>query len=111
MVLRRSIWVLAAMLCLARSAYAQGYAGDVPMADYLALLKSITPAARDGAEAYLAAYERRCGRAMKTADLRKAMADGDGDPVLMGMIRASHYRDKATLVSLEASVRCEQHGR
>ncbi len=109
MVLMRWICVLA--LCLFHPAHSQEYAGDVPMAEYLALLNSVMPAARDGAEAYRGAFERRCGRAMKTVELRKAMSEGNGDPVLMGMIRASHYRDKATLVSLEASVRCEQHGR
>ena len=81
---------------------------DMPMPDYLGLLGQISPAARRGAQAYLLAFEQRCGRPLRTAQLRQAMADGDGDPVLMAMIRASHLRDTAALGPLGRRIRCEQ---
>ncbi|HRH87196.1 MAG TPA: hypothetical protein PLO41_10145 [Rubrivivax sp.] len=83
-------------------------ADDMPMADYLALLGQISPAAQRGAQAYLLAFEQRCGRPLRTAQLRQAMADGDGDPVLMAMIRASHLRDTTALGPLGHRIRCEQ---
>ena len=83
-------------------------ADDMPMADYLGLLAQIAPAAEDGAKAYLLAFQRRCGRQMSTPDLRRAMSDGDGDPVLMAMIRASHLRDKGALAQLGSRVACER---
>ena len=83
-------------------------ADDVPMADYLGLLAQIAPAAEDGAKAYLLAFQRRCGRQMSTPDLRRAMSDGDGDPVLMAMIRASHLRDTGALAQLGSRVACER---
>ena len=80
----------------------------MPMADYLGLLGQISPAAQRGAQAYLLAFERRCGRPLRTAQLRQAMADGDGDPVLMAMIRASQLRDISALGALGQRIRCEQ---
>ena len=80
---------------------------DMPMPDYLGLLSQISPAAQRGAQAYLLAFERRCGRPLRTAQLRQAMADGDGDPVLMAMIRATHLRDTAALGPLGQRIRCE----
>lgn len=81
---------------------------DMPMADYLGLLARIAPAAEEGARAYLLAFQQRCGQPLSTADLRRAMADGDGDPVLMAMIRASHLRDTAALARLGPRVTCER---
>ena len=83
-------------------------ADDMPMADYLGLLARIAPAAEEGARHYLLAFQQRCGRPLATADLRRAMSDGDGDPVLMAMIRASHLRDTAALTRLGPSVACER---
>jgi hypothetical protein len=83
-------------------------ADDMPMADYLGLLARIAPAAEEGARAYLQAYQQRCGRQLATADLRRAMSDGDGDPMLMAMIRASHLRDSATLAQLGQQIACER---
>jgi hypothetical protein len=80
---------------------------DMPLPDYLALLAQIAPPARDGAQAYLQAFQRRCGRPMKTAELRRAMSDGDGDPVLMGMIRASHLGDSNGITQLGQRVVCD----
>jgi len=87
---------------------------DVPMADYLALLAQISPAARDGAQAYLRAFARRCGRPLTALELRKAIAQGSGDPVLMGMVSASHpsqlaQRD-ALLNQLAQRIRCDGRG-
>jgi hypothetical protein len=80
--------------------------GDVPMADYLALLQQISPAAHHGAQAYLKAHERRCRRSLTSRELRQAMAEGDGDPLLMAMIRASHLQDGPGLTRLGEQVSC-----
>lgn len=79
---------------------------DMPLADYLALLAQIAPPARDGAQAYLQAFQQRCGRPMKTAELRRAMSEGDGDPVLMGLIRASHLGNSNGIALLGQRVVC-----
>ncbi len=98
------------MLCLAGSVGAQpqrlDLQDDVPIDTYLALLSQVAPPARDGAEAYMAAFRSRCGRALRTVELRRAFAQGDGDPVLMGMVRASHERDTAALQRLGSSIAC-----
>ena len=78
----------------------------MPIEDYLALLARIAPAAHDGARAYRQAWLQRCGRPLTAAELRVAMAVGDGNPVLMGMIRASHLRDAAALASLASQIDC-----
>jgi hypothetical protein len=83
---------------------------DMLLTDYLGLLAQISPAAHDGAQAYLQAFEQRCKRSMKASELRRAMSEGDGDPVLMGMIRASHLRDAAGLAQLGQRVTCDQRG-
>lgn len=79
---------------------------DIPLADYLGLLEQIAPAAREGAQAYLQAFHKRCGRGMSAAELRRAIADQNGDPVLMQMIRASHVNDVVELTRLAAQVPC-----
>ena len=78
----------------------------MPLADYLGLLRQIAPAAEAGAKDYLAAFEQRCGRALTTTELRQAMSAGDGDPVLMGLIRASHLRDTVARERLAGQIRC-----
>ena len=87
-------------------------AADVPMGDYLGLLAQVSPAAREGAQAYLQAFQRRCGRPLTAQALRSAVSVGDGDPVLMGMIRANHPSQQAqrdvTLQQLAQRIRCEQ---
>ena len=90
------------------TAGAEAVTDDMSMSDYLGLLSQISPAAQRGAHAYLLAFEQRCGRPLRTAQLRQAMADGDGDPVLMAMIRASHLRDTSALGPLGQRIRCEQ---
>jgi hypothetical protein len=84
---------------------------EMPIEDYLALLARIAPAAHDGARAYRQAWLQRCGRPLTAAELRVAMAVGDGNPVLMGMIRASHLRDAAALASLASQIDCTRGAR
>lgn len=79
---------------------------NVPLTDYLALLRQIAPAAEAGARDYLTAFERRCGRPLTPAELRRAMADGEGDPALMGLIRANHLGDNAEREQLAGQIRC-----
>lgn len=86
-------------------------ASEMPIEDYLALLARIAPAAHDGARAYRQAWHQRCGRSLTTAELRVAMAVGDGNPVLMGMIRASHLRDAPALASLASQIECTRGAR
>ena len=76
------------------------------MADYLALLRQIAPAAELGARDYLAAFRLRCGRAMTSAQLRQAFASEPGDPILMGLIRASQRQDMAMRQALLSRVPC-----
>ena len=79
---------------------------DMPLADYLGLLQQISPAAEEGAKAYLAAFQQRYGRALSTTELRRAMTQGEGDPVLMGLIRASHLKDPAARDQWVQQLRC-----
>jgi hypothetical protein len=101
---------LIALLLSASPAFGQSDAmsilDDVPIDSYLALLAQVAPPARDGAEAYMAAFRSRCGRAMRTVELRRAFADGNGDPTLMSMIRASHEKDTAALQRLGSNIAC-----
>ncbi len=78
----------------------------MPLSDYLGLLRQISPAAEEGARTYLAALQRRCGRNLRTEDLRQAISQGDGDPVLMGLIRASHLRDTSARDQWVQQLRC-----
>lgn len=97
--------VLPAWASLAQSD-AMSLRDDVPIDSYLALLAQVAPPARDGAEAYMAAFRSRCGRPMRTVELRRAFAEGSGDPTLMGMIRASHEKDTAALQRLGTHISC-----
>jgi hypothetical protein len=83
---------------------------EMPLADYLDLLRQIAPAAEAGARDYLAAFERRCGRALTTSELRRAMSEGDGDPVLMGLIRSNYRGDTAAHEQLAGQIRCPGKG-
>jgi len=95
-----------ALPALAQTSSEPAVTGEVPMADYLALLQQISPAAHQGAQAYLQAHERRCRRSLSSRELRQAMAEGDGDPLLMAMIRASHLQDGPGLTRLGEQVSC-----
>lgn len=79
---------------------------EMPIADYLGLLRQIAPSAEQGARTYIAAVQLRCGRAPTTAELRQAISEGDGHPALMGLIRAAHLQDKAARDRLAAQVPC-----
>jgi hypothetical protein len=113
---RLLILVLAAALCGAATAQTSPafpgatadpvFDGDVAREDYLAALQQISPVAREAVEDYLAAYARRCGRAMTTAELRRRVAQGSGDPQLMAMIRATQLRDDTALQRLRSNVQC-----
>lgn len=97
--------VLSASTSFAKSD-AMSIRDDVPIDTYLALLAQVAPPARDGAEAYMAAFRSRCGRAMRTVELRRAFAEGSGDATLMAMIRASHEKDAAALQRLGTHISC-----
>lgn len=86
-------------------------ADDIPLTDYLGLLEQISPAASRGAQAYLDAFRRRCGRTLTAAELRRAVVEQDGDPVLMQMIRASYLQDRDALSRLAAQVPCRLEAR
>jgi len=86
------------------------YLEGIPMTDYLALLRKISPAAYEGALAYVKAYEGRCGRYLQAVELRRAMAERGGDAVLMGMIRASHLHDTNGLSQWAQQVNCSRQG-
>jgi hypothetical protein len=88
----------------------QEASGDIPLADYLGLLKQIAPAAESGARTYLAALRLRCGRALTTAELRQAVSEGEGNPALMGLIRAAHQKDSAARDRLVAQLPCLRGG-
>lgn len=79
---------------------------DVSMDVYLSLLSQVAPAARDGAESYIAAFRARCGRELKAIELRRSFANGNGDPALMAMIRASHERDSVAVQRASAGIVC-----
>jgi hypothetical protein len=81
------------------------------LADYLGLLQQIAPAAEGGARTYLAAIRLRCGRSLDITELRRAMAQDGGDPVLMGLIRATATRDPAARDHWVAQVACTRQGR
>lgn len=102
----------AAVHAVAAIAFAQqpDFREDVPLDVYLNALTQISPAAREGADTYLQAFQRRCARSLTTRELRRAVADGDGDPVLMSMIRAAYHKDANALRTLASSVSCARRG-
>ena len=83
---------------------------DMPLSDYLGLLAQIAPAAQEGAQTYLNAFQQRCGRTLSTAELRRSLSQGDGDPVLIGLIRASHLHDTAARDHWVQQLRCTGKG-
>jgi hypothetical protein len=82
----------------------------MPLADYLGLLKQIAPAAESGARTYLGALQLRCGRTLTTAELRQAVSEGEGNPALMGLIRAAYQKDAAARDRLVAQLPCPRGG-
>jgi hypothetical protein len=104
------LFAMLSILTTPAPAHAQGDAaaieGDLPIESYLSLLSQVAPAARDGAEAYMAAFRKRCGRGLQTVELRRAFAEGSGDPTLMAMVRATHQKDTAAVQRLGATIAC-----
>lgn len=83
---------------------------DVDLADYMQALSRLSPAAADGATAFMQAFLARCGRPMRTLELRRAVAQDAGDPVLMQMIRAAYEHDAAASLRLAGQVDCGRYG-
>jgi len=81
---------------------------DMPMEDYLGLLRQIAPAAEMGARQYLATVRLRCGRALATQELRLALGQDGGNPQLMALIRASQMQDEAARMQAIGQIRCAQ---
>jgi hypothetical protein len=108
--MRRTFLLIAlslfAAVALAESEAAAPLKDDIPLDAYLDTLGRIAPAARAGADTYLNAFQRRCGRPLTVIELRRAIADGAGEPVLMAMMRAASQHDTATLQRLSSSVSC-----
>lgn len=108
--MRRTFHLIAlffpAAAALAGSGAAAPMQDDIPLAAYLDALERIAPAAREGADVYLAAFRQRCGRPLKTVELRRAFADGSGDPVLMAMVLAAFQRDTLKLRLLADGISC-----
>ena len=70
------------------------------------MLQQLAPAAADGTKVYLAAYRLQCGRTLSTGDLRQAMSKDGGDPVLMGLIRATQEQNTAQRTEWVRQIRC-----
>ena len=104
----RLLPIAVVLSCAASTGLAQPvpYQDDLPMHEYLSMVEQVAPAAREGAEIYMAAFGDRCGRLIRVGELRAAFAEGAGDPVLMGMIRAAFAKDRAALTQLRASLTC-----
>lgn len=77
------------------------------LADYLSLLRQISPAAEQAARTYMAAVRLRCGLALDATSLRQALARDGGDPVLLDLIRAVATQDAATRLRLVAQMDCK----
>lgn len=83
-------------------------AAQMPMEDYLGLLRQIAPAAEMGARQYLAAIRLKCSRNLGSDELRIALGQHSGDPQLLELIRASHLRDEAGRDRAMRQIRCPQ---
>lgn len=81
------------------------------LADYLSLLRQISPAAEQAARTYIAAVRLRCGLALDATALRQAMARDSGDALLTGLIRAVATQDDATRFRLVAQMDCKAQAR
>lgn len=80
--------------------------GNISLEEYLTTLGQINQAARVGAEVYLRVYQNRCGHPMGVGELRRAITDGNGDPVLMGIIHAAYHKDASTLRAMSTQISC-----
>jgi len=111
--MRSLIAGLAALLMASIPAWAQEppveFRDDVSLDTYLAMLSRVSPVARDAADAYMAAFAKRCGRALQPLELRKAFAEGNGNPSLLAMIRATATKDADAVQRAAASIGCAGH--
>lgn len=82
----------------------------IPLADYLALLGKIAPAAETGARSYMVAFQLRCHRSLSTDELRRAVSRDGGDPVLMQFIRAAQEQDITVRQRLAERINCPAGG-
>jgi hypothetical protein len=115
-----AIAILAALIALGTVATAHAQtspargpvstADDMPLADYLGLLQQLAPAAAEGAKVYLAAYRLQCGRTLSTGELRQVISKEGGDPVLMGLIRATQEQNTAQRTQWVRQIRCTSGG-
>ena len=94
------------VLCAGTPVAAQLLLDDVPMEDVLSALGAIHPAARTGAETYRQAFRMHCGRDLTAIELRHALEDGSGDPVLLGLIHAEQTNDGAARHRLVNEITC-----
>jgi hypothetical protein len=107
--LQAAIAAAAAPAALAQTSPAHGpitAEADMPMADFLALLQQIAPAAAQGTRIYLGAYQLMCGRTLSTLELRHAIAQEGGDPILMGLIEAAQRQDNAARDRFVRTIQC-----
>jgi len=81
---------------------------QMPMEDYLGLLRQIAPAAETGARQYLATIRLRCARSLDSSELRLALSQTNGNPQLLELIRASHLRDDGARKRLVRQIQCPQ---
>lgn len=108
---RTALAFVALLAAVATSANGQPLTSEeMPVEDYLGLLRQIAPAAETGARTYVAAHAARCGHPLSTAALRRAVAEGQGDPTLMEMIRAAQVKDQAAMKRLTHAVTCQPRG-
>ena len=108
---RTALAFAALLAAIATSASGQPLTSEeMPVEDYLGLLRRIAPAAETGARTYVAAHAARCGHPLSTAALRRAVAEGQGDPALMAMIRAAQAEDQAAMQRLAHAVTCRPGG-
>jgi len=115
-----TIAILAALIALGTVATAHAQtspargpvstANDMPLSDYLGLLQQLAPAAAEGAKVYLGAYRLQCGRTLNTGELRQAISKEGGDPVLMGLIRATQRQNTAQRTQWIRQIRCTSGG-
>lgn len=101
---------LAGSIAASSDAQQPEYQNEISLESYLEALGRISPVAREGADRFLQAYQRKCGKALPVKALRRAVAEGDGDPVLMAMIRAAAQQDAGALRTLSGSVSCAHRG-
>ncbi|HRO59510.1 MAG TPA: hypothetical protein PK177_10165 [Burkholderiaceae bacterium] len=98
--------VATAFAVQAQGALATDFLNAQQIESSLAVFAQISPAAREGAEAYLATHQLHCGGPMSAAQLQVAAAQGQGDAWLLAFIRAAQQGDRDRTRQLVLSYRC-----